>query len=112
MSSQADYSLNCWDNTWQGAVAELTAIRNALQKEDTAGSLLYKYILTHPELLDSIHEIEHLPDLDWELIEPKKGCRKKLLAKQWLNERAYNKLFDAVNTLLKPIKAPEIKLIN
>ena len=64
LSSRADYSLNCWDNTWQDVIAELTAIRNALWKEDTAGSLLYEHFSTHPELLDTIREIERLPDLD------------------------------------------------
>ena len=63
-SSRADYTLNCWDNTWQNAIAKLTAIRNALRKEDTTGSLLYEHFSTHPESLDSICEIERLLDLD------------------------------------------------
>ena len=62
-SSQADYTLNCWDNTWQNAIAKLTAIRNTLQNEDTIGSLVYKHLSTHPETLDPIQEIEHLPYL-------------------------------------------------
>ena len=89
-TSRADYSINCWDTTWLGVVAELTAIRNALRKEDTLGLLLYEHFSTHPEVLDSIHEIEKLLDLDWLTLEPKKVHRKKRQNKQWVNERAYD----------------------
>ena len=81
-SSQADYSLKCWDNTWQGMIVELTAVRDALQKRDTAGTLLHEYYLAYPETLDPICEIEHLTDLDWVSFEPKKEHRKKFLAKK------------------------------
>ena len=94
--SQANYSLRCWDNTWQCTIAELTIVRDALHRRDTAGTLLRDY---YPEMLDPICKIEPLPDLDWVSLEPKKGCRKKCLAKQWLNKRAYDKLIDTVNTL-------------
>ena len=60
-------------------------------------------------MLDSIRKIKHLPDLNWVLLEPKKAHRKKLLAKQWLIKKSYDKLFKAVYTLLKvPIEIPEI----
>ena len=55
--SRADNSLNCWDHAWQGVLAELTAIRHALQRKDTAGILLRKHFLTYPAILDSIREI-------------------------------------------------------
>ena len=55
-SSRADYSQNCWDDTWQDAHAELTTIRAALQTKDTAGTLLCEHLLTHLERMDSAHE--------------------------------------------------------
>ena len=61
--SRADYSLRCWDSTWQDVITEHTAIRDALQKKDTAGTLLCEYLLAYLEKLDSIHEI--LTGLDW-----------------------------------------------
>ena len=90
-------------------MAELTTIKNVLWNKDTTGSLLHKHLLTHPETLDPIRKVEHLPDLDWESIEPKKGHRKKLLTKHWLTEKAYDQLIDAVNTLLNPVKVPKMK---
>ena len=66
--------------------------------------------------MDSICEIEKPPDLDWLMLEPKKAHRKKRLAKQWLNERAYDDILYDVNPLLKKhIKVPELvesKLVN
>ena len=38
--SQANYSLRCWDSTWQNTITKLTAIRDALQKKDIARTLL------------------------------------------------------------------------
>ena len=111
-SSGLDYNLNSWDNVWQNVIAELTAFQDALRRKDTAGILLHEHLLAYPEMLDSIQKIKHLPDLDWESIEPKKGCRKKLLAKHWLNKRAYDKLINTVDTLLKPVKVPELIPIN
>ena len=112
MSPRVDYSINCWDTTWLGVVTELTVIRNTLRKEDTLGLLLHEHFWKHPEVMDSIREIEKLPDLDWLTLEPKKAHRKKCQNKQWVNKRAYDDMLYNVNTRLKPAKDPEIKPIN
>ena len=63
--SRADYSLNCWDSTWQDALTELTAIRAALQRKDTAATLLREHLLTYLKRMDSVCETVHLTGLDW-----------------------------------------------
>ena len=111
-SSRADYYLNCWDSTWQDALAELTAIRAALERKDNARTHLCQHFLAYLEILESIHETEHLTGLDWTLLtrlDPKGACRQKLLAKKRKIEKTYDKLFEAVNTLLEePVEVPEI----
>ena len=64
-SSRADDFQNSWECAWQNAIAELTAIRDALQRNDTNGALLHKHLLTHPEVLGSIHKVVRLTDIDW-----------------------------------------------
>ena len=61
----AEYSLNCWDSTWQDTLAELTAIRAALQRKDTAATLLCEHLLTHLEKMDSVRETVFLTGRDW-----------------------------------------------
>ena len=66
-------------------------IRDALQKKDTAGTLLREHLLAYPEMLDSIRKTENLASLDWASLmhlDPKRVHNKKLLAKKWLTENA------------------------
>ena len=63
-------------------------------------------------MLDPICDAEHLTDLDWAslmCLDPKRVPNKKLLNKKWLTENTYNKLLEAVDTLLnEPDDAPEL----
>ena len=67
-------------------------------------------------MLISICKVVCLTDQDWVSLtkyDPKKMRNKKLLNKKHETERAYDKLSDAVNTLLEePVEVPEIKPIN
>ena len=54
-------------------------------------------------MLDSISKTECLTDLDWAsltCLDPKRARNKKLIAKKWLTENTYDKLLEAVDTLL------------
>ena len=112
MFSRADYLLNYWDSTWQDVLAELTAIKAALQKKNTARTLLRKHLLAYLEILDSVCEVVHLMNLDWASLmkhDPKRMCKKKLLDKKHEIERTYNKLIEAIYTLLnEPVEAPQL----
>ena len=87
-------------------------IRDALQRNDTAGILLREDFLTFLEILDSVCEVVYWTNLDWALLmklDPKRTHKKKLLAKKWLIENAYDELFEAIYAILEePDEVPEL----
>ena len=102
--SQADYSLNCWDSTWQDALTELTAIRPALQRKDTAGTLLREHLLACLAKLNYVHEIVQLAGKEWASLmqlDPKRMSMPRPIAMKQEKQEAYDNLLKAVNTLLE-----------